>query len=174
MLRRRQTVERAVIHDMLVYTRHSLPLQHCGEALDGHGVLASCLQETDYINSTCLRRSKRKKALIFRAHSSKELNPLHQSIMRSHTAKKKEKQKKIKNHRRGVCVCVGGGSYSTVMRFHDVVFWTGCTAAILSKHSTVCSPPPLNGILHSMLTKILKCIHCSWSYTLGWLYSLLL
>lgn len=50
----------------------------------------------------------------------------------------------------------GGVSYSTVMKFHYAVLGIGCTAAILSKHSTVCSPLPLNGTLHSMLTEILR------------------
>lgn len=50
----------------------------------------------------------------------------------------------------------GGFSYTTVLKFHYIFFWTRCTAAILSKLSTVCSPLPLNGMLHSMLTEILK------------------
>lgn len=50
----------------------------------------------------------------------------------------------------------GGISSSTVMKFHYAVFGIGCTAAILSKHSTVCSSLLLNGTLHSMLTERLQ------------------
>lgn len=55
-----QAVACAVIYGMLACTQHTLPLQYCREALDGHGVFGSCLQETDYINSTCLCCAERK------------------------------------------------------------------------------------------------------------------
>ena len=83
---------RAVIHDTLVYTRHSLPLQHCRERhwmATGSSPRASRKLITSIAPAP--RCSGREKSVNILSTQWRGLNPLHQSIMRSRTAKKKKK-----------------------------------------------------------------------------------